>query len=285
MEGHTPPENCSSPREFVPDQFEKFICHHCGMVNEPNSDAQVIPNFQSPADPSSVARDEGPKTSPDRHNSARERVNATLAMYREIIWELKLEKTKADQESIFIRRIDLYAAREVRKRVGVVHRTLPFIGEVPRVEVGDRFIYRMELAVIGLHRPLRGGIDYMGSHQDVLATSIVASWDYSDDLTNPNELVYLGQGGTLSHDKRAEDQILTRGNLALVNSMKRNKPVRVIRKAMGHTFTYDGLYAVDKYQEIPGASGKKVFQFTLKRQSGQPEIIQNKRMKTVESSG
>ncbi|XP_048135675.1 histone-lysine N-methyltransferase, H3 lysine-9 specific SUVH6-like [Rhodamnia argentea] len=279
MNGDSLPEKALLPREFVPDEFEKFICHHCGMVND---DVQIFPKEPE----TSVARDKGPKRkSPDRHEPARHRVMSTLALYREIIRELFLEKTKADKESIFIRRIDLYAAREVKKRVGYVHGTAQFIGEVPGVEVGDQFRYRMELVVVGLHRPPQGGIDYMGSHQDVLATSIVASWDYTDDLTNPGELVYLGQGGTLSYDKRAEDQSLTRGNLALVNSMKRNQPVRVIRKDMGHTFTYDGLYVVDRYRKIPGASGKMIFEFVLKRLPSQLEMLQHKRMKVVESSG
>ncbi|KAL3730371.1 hypothetical protein ACJRO7_027392 [Eucalyptus globulus] len=174
---------------------------------------------------------------------------------------------------------------EIKKRVGYVHGAMQFIGDVPGVEVGDKFYYRMELAVVGLHRPPQNGIDYMGPHPDILATSVVASWDYPDDLTHPEELVYLGQGGMPGHDKKAEDQKLTRGNLALMNSMKRNRPVRVIRKDKNDTLTYDGLYVVDKCRKIRRANRQMVFEFLMKRLPGQPEILQKKKMKVLKSSG
>ncbi|XP_030457723.2 histone-lysine N-methyltransferase, H3 lysine-9 specific SUVH6-like [Syzygium oleosum] len=222
----------------------------------------------------------------DRHDSARERVIATLELFRDICHKLFREKSEASKESATIRRIDLHAAKEVKKKMGYVHGAKRFIGDVPGVEAGDKFHYRIELAVVGLHRPPRGGIDYMGPHPEILATSVVASRDYADDLRNPDELVYLGQGGMPGRDKKAEDQKLTRGNLALANSMKRNKPVRVIRKDRDHTFTYDGLYAVDRCREIRRATGKTVFEFVMKRLPGQPETLQEKKkMEVLESSG
>ncbi|KAF8029080.1 hypothetical protein BT93_E1683 [Corymbia citriodora subsp. variegata] len=219
------------------------------------------------------------------HDSARERVIATLSLYRDICHELGQEKSRGRRkESIFIRRVDYHAAKEVKRRAGYVHGTRQFIGHVPGVEVGDKFRYRMELAIVGLHRPLQSGIDCMGRHPDILATSVVASWDYADDLTNPEELVYLGQGGGIpSRNKKAEDQKLTHGNLALANSMKRNKPVRVIRKDWNGTFTYDGLYKVDQFRKVSRFNGKMVFEFTMKRLPGQPEILQ--KMKEHELSG
>ncbi|XP_030455127.1 uncharacterized protein LOC115676370 [Syzygium oleosum] len=224
-------------------------------------------------------------TSNDRHDLARERVIATLRLYRDICQEFSREKSKAGKESACIRRIDFHAAKEVKKRGGYVHGAMQFIGDVPGVKVGDKFYYRMELAVVGLHRPPQSGIDYMGRHPNILATSVVASWDYTDNLSTPDELVYLGQGGMPGHNKKAEDQKLTRGNLALANSMKRNKPVRVIRRDRDHTFTYDGLYTVAKYQKLRRANRQMVFQFMMKRIRGQPEIDQKKKkMKELESS-
>ncbi|XP_010034241.1 histone-lysine N-methyltransferase, H3 lysine-9 specific SUVH6 [Eucalyptus grandis] len=209
----------------------------------------------------------------DRHDLARERVIATLRLYRDICHELDREKSKAHKDSTCIRRIDFHAAKEVKKRAGYVHGAWQFLGDVPGVEVGDKFHYRMELAIVGLHRPPQSGIDYMGPHPNILATSVVASWDYADDLTNSDELVYLGQGGGMpSRNKKAEDQKLTRGNLALVNSMKRNKPVRVIRKDWDDNFTYDGLYVVDRLRKVSRANGKMVFEFIMKRLPGQAEI-------------
>ncbi|KAF8026392.1 hypothetical protein BT93_F3008 [Corymbia citriodora subsp. variegata] len=221
----------------------------------------------------------------DIHDSARKRVITTLRLYRDVCRELSREKSKAGNKSTCIRRIDFHAAKEIKKRVGYVHGAMQFIGDVPGVKVGDKFYYRMELAVVGLHRPPQNGIDYMGPHPNILATSVVASWDYADDLTNPEELVYLGQGGMPSHDKKAEDQKLSRGNLALLNSMKRNEPVRVIRKDRDNTFTYDGLYLVDRCRKIRKANRQMVFEFLMKRLPGQPETHQKKKMKVLELSG
>ncbi|KAL3730372.1 hypothetical protein ACJRO7_027393 [Eucalyptus globulus] len=214
-----------------------------------------------------------------RRDSAREKVISTIRLYREICHQLEREKPRAREEGRCIRRIDFLAAKEVKRRAGYVHGGRQFIGEVPGVEVGQKFRYRMELAIVGLHRPLRAGIDCMGTRPDTLATSVVASWDYADDLTNPDELIYLGQGGRMSgRDKEyAEDQKLTQGNLALANSMKRNQPVRVIRKDWDGSFIYDGLYVVDRFQKTSRVKGKMVFEFTMKRLPGQPEIHQKKR--------
>ncbi|KAF8026391.1 hypothetical protein BT93_F3007 [Corymbia citriodora subsp. variegata] len=241
---------------------------------------QASPSSFSELGSANVARNDG-------HDSAREKVIATLTLFRDICREVEREKSKGREESVFIRRIDFHAAKEVKRRGRYVHGTRQFIGEVPGVEVGDKFRYRMELTIVGLHRHLRSGIDYMGTHPDMLATSVVASWDYADDLTNPEELVYLGQGGGIpNRDKKDEDQKLTHGNLALANSMKRNKPVRVIRKDWNGIFTYDGLYKVDRFQKVPRFNGKMVFEFTMKRLPGQPEILQKKKkMKEHESSG
>ncbi|KAI3414621.1 YDG domain-containing protein [Psidium guajava] len=221
----------------------------------------------------------------DMHKLARKRMIKALRLYRDIFDELSLEKSKASKKSSCIRRIDFHAAKEVKKIAGYVHGAMQFIGNVPGVQVGDKFHYRMELAVVGLHRPPQNGIDYMGSHSDVLATSVVASWDYTDNLSKPDELIYLGQGGMPGRDKKAEDQKLTRGNLALVNSMKRNKPVRVIRKNRDHTFTYDGLYVVDSCRKLPRENGQMVFEFLMKRLPSQPEIGQKKKMKVTRRDG
>ncbi|KAF8009292.1 hypothetical protein BT93_J0326 [Corymbia citriodora subsp. variegata] len=207
----------------------------------------------------------------DRHDLARERVIATLRLYRDICHELEQEKSKGRKESTCISRIDFHAAKEVKRRAEYAHGARQIIGDVPGVEVGDKFYYRMELAIVGLHRPPQSGIDYMGPHRDILATSV---------------LVYLGQGGGMpSCDKNAEDKKLTRGNFAVVNGMKRNRPVRVIRKDWEDNFTYDGLYVVDRFRKISRANGKMVFEFIMKRLPGQPEILQKKKMKVLESSG
>ncbi|XP_030477538.1 histone-lysine N-methyltransferase, H3 lysine-9 specific SUVH6-like [Syzygium oleosum] len=230
------------------------------MKTDPHPGNRPLPSRDLPpgCGNANFTRDDGP-------HSEREKVITTLTLYRDICRLLEREKLQAGKESRCIRRVDFHAAKEVKKRVGYVHGHRQFIGEVPGVEVGDKFYYRMELAVVGLHRPPQNGIDYMGPHPDILATSVVASWDYADDLTDPNELVYLGEGGMPSHVNEAEDQKLTRGNLALANSMKRSKPVRVIRKDWDDTFKYDGLYVVDRYRKSSRANRKMVFEFVMKK--------------------
>ncbi|KAI6681062.1 hypothetical protein NL676_034943 [Syzygium grande] len=249
------------------------------MKTDPHPGNRPLPSRDLPpgCGNANFTRDDGP-------HSEREKVITTLTLYRDICRLLEREKLRAGKESRCIRRVDFHAAKEVKNRVGYVHGHRQFIGEVPGVEVGDKFYYRMELAVVGLHRPPQNGIDYMGPHPDILATSVVASWDYADDLTDPNELVYLGEGGMPSHVNEAEDQKLTRGNLALANSMKTSKPVRVIRKDWDDTFKYDGLYVVDRYRKSSRANRKMVFEFVMKRLPNQPEIVHKKKVEVVELS-
>ncbi|PKI51501.1 hypothetical protein CRG98_028061 [Punica granatum] len=48
----------------------------------------------------------------------------------------------------------------IKKDRRVALRTELLRGVVPGVEVGDKFYYRIELAVVGLHRPFQAGVDY-----------------------------------------------------------------------------------------------------------------------------
>ncbi|KAF6171796.1 hypothetical protein GIB67_007317 [Kingdonia uniflora] len=69
------------------------------------------------------------------------------------------------------------------------------LGNIRGVEVGDKFQYRVELHIIGLHRPLQNGIDSMRRDNTVLATSIVASGGYVDyAMDNGEVLQYSGRG-------------------------------------------------------------------------------------------
>ncbi|KAL7163623.1 hypothetical protein ACSBR2_039692 [Camellia fascicularis] len=161
------------------------------------------------------------------------------------------------------------------------------IGSVPGVDVGDEFQYWVELALVGIHRLYEAGIDYMKHGGMIIATSIVASGGYADDLDNPDVLIYFGHGGNITgRDKQQpKDQKLERGNLALKNSISAKNPVRVIhgsketklstldaRAKIVLTYTYNGLYTVERYTHDIGPHGKLVFKFELKRIPGQPEL-------------
>uniref|UniRef100_A0A8I6WEV9 Histone-lysine N-methyltransferase n=1 Tax=Hordeum vulgare subsp. vulgare TaxID=112509 RepID=A0A8I6WEV9_HORVV len=190
-----------------------------------------------------------------------------------------------EQGSLKSRRIDLAADKLIRKLPGFTKHG-PIVGKVAGVEIGDEFLYRVELAIVGLHRPYQGGIDTMKDINGMLiAISIVASGGYPDDLSSSGEIIYTGSGGKPAGKKENEDQKLLRGNLALKNCIKTKTPVRVIhgfkgpnREEGSHSkakevsiFTYDGLYhVVECWQE--GLPGSRVFKYKLRRISGQPEL-------------
>lgn len=183
-------------------------------------------------------------------------------------------------------RIDLAAADLIKKTPGFTQHG-PIVGNVLGIEVGDEFLYRVELNIVGLHRPYQGGIDTTRDKcNSLIAISVVASGGYPDELSRSGELVYTGSGGKISGKKCEGDQKLEKGNLALKNCIRTKTPVRVIHRFKGlnredegnHSrakgtsmFTYDGLYnVVDCWRE--GQPGSKVFKYKLLRIPGQAEL-------------
>ncbi|KAF3324912.1 histone-lysine N-methyltransferase, H3 lysine-9 specific SUVH4-like protein [Carex littledalei] len=216
---------------------------------------------------------------------------------RQLLQEVESGKKLPDME---INRIDLRTAKILGELNETLNRDKPVVGLVPGVEVGDEYRYRAELSVLGLHRPPQAGIDYTMWNGIHIATSIVASGGYSDDMENENVLIYTGAGGKptgKTGHTEPEDQKLKRGNLALKNSIETKTPVRVIHGQSTSnsgkvvmTFTYDGLYRVEKYwreKETYMVKGEPktvaVFKFRLKRLEGQPELNWSK-LKKVQRS-
>ncbi|KAL5793502.1 hypothetical protein ACOSP7_002096 [Xanthoceras sorbifolium] len=166
------------------------------------------------------------------------------------------------------------------------------IGDIPGINVGYQFYSRAEMVAVGFHSHWLNGIDYIGmsyrkgeykNYKFPIATAIVLSGMYEDDLDNADDVIYTGQGGhNLTGNKRqSRDQVLARGNLALKNCVEQSVPVRVIR---GHkssssytkkVYTYDGLYKVIQYWAEKGISGFTVFKFRLRRLEGQPLLTTN----------
>ncbi|KAG2619590.1 hypothetical protein PVAP13_3NG122700 [Panicum virgatum] len=168
------------------------------------------------------------------------------------------------------------------------------------IEVGDQFYSRAEMVALGIHSHWLKGIDYMGTeYQDEkgcedftfpLATCIVLSGVYEDDLDNANEIIYTGQGGNnlLGNRQQITAQKLLCGNLALklpfhpdpvdLTARIMVNPVRVIRGHVekssysGKVYTYDGLYKVVGYWPQKGVQGHLVFKYRLKRLEGQPPL-------------
>ncbi|CAL1401719.1 unnamed protein product [Linum trigynum] len=206
-------------------------------------------------------------------NSARKKVREVLRLFHIICRKLVHEAEINPSQRKNLKRVDCIAAKELKNRGMCLNEGQRIIGAFPGVEVGDEFLYRMELNIIGFHRQTQAGIDCMQQGQDLLAVSIVASGGYEDNLDSSDILDYTGHGGK-TKDKEAEDQKLEKGNLALKNSIKAKNPVRVIRAEMkmSKVYVYDGLYTVEKYWQEPGPHGKLVFKFRMVRVPGQPEL-------------
>jgi hypothetical protein len=160
------------------------------------------------------------------------------------------------------------------------------VGEVPGVEVGDQFLYRPQLAIVGLHRLLYAGIDWTDDENGIpLALSIVCSGGYPDEVFYSGELVYTGSGGRLAGNNDCGDQKRKRGNHGLKNCITTGTPVRVIygltsdnveRRSQSRAkkisgYTYDWLYHVVHFCE-EGEPGSIIFKYRLKKIPGQPEL-------------
>ncbi|KAM0906108.1 hypothetical protein ACQ4PT_017048 [Festuca glaucescens] len=187
------------------------------------------------------------------------------------------------QGSINLLRVDL-AAYQVIKNLPDFIKYRSMVGQVDGVEVGDEFVYRVELAIVGLHSPLQAGIDTTkDTDSEPIAVSIVASGGYLDEYcSSSGELTYIGSGGKAAGTDQDGDQKLEHANLALKNCIERSVPVRVthgIRTEEGsHSvvkefpkFIYDGLYHVVAFWP-DGMPGSRVFKYKLRRDARQPQL-------------
>lgn len=230
------------------------------------------------------SRPSGSSSSVDSRTKVKETLRLFYGACRKLLQE---EEAKPVKQKRF--RVDCEAAKILKEKGKYLNTGKHIMGAVPGIEVGDEFQYRMELNILGIHKPSQGGIDYMKIGDEIFATSIVASGGYDDELDNTDVLTYTGQGGNVIKNKKGkevpmpEDQKLVTGNLALANSVNKKNPVRVIRgnkKAVlessgdkkGKSYVYDGLYIVETFWQETGSHGKLVFKFKLRRMPGQPEL-------------
>lgn len=216
-------------------------------------------------------------------NSDREKVKKTLNLFREVVSVLMQEQEHEHAGKSGIHKILFKAAKLLKDEKRWIN-TPKRLGSIPGVEVGDKFQWRFEMTIIGLHQQFNNGIDYMEEGGKLLATSIVESGRYTNDGGYCDHLlIYSGHGGNpkVSKDAVPEDQKLIQGNLALKNSMEAKTPVRVIRgiknlvssnsstiasvmKKNNVVYVYDGLYFVERYWQARGPFGNLVFKFLLR---------------------
>jgi len=177
-------------------------------------------------------------------------------------------------------------------------------GPIPGVEVGQSWLYRVDCASSGVHRPPVAGISGQGN---VGAQSIVLAGGYEDDEDRGDEFTYTGAGGRdLSGNKRTADQSmaqqLTLTNLALARNCaafnektklnggdakekwQAGKALRVVRSWKGRKhdknnkyapeeemgLRYDGIYKVVKYWQEKGKSGHEVWKYLMRRDDETP---------------
>ncbi|ERN15731.1 histone-lysine N-methyltransferase family member SUVH9 [Amborella trichopoda] len=179
-------------------------------------------------------------------------------------------------------RFDLKAATTMHNR-GIFLNRDRVVGSIPGISVGDLFFYRVEMAVLGVHRQIQAGIDYIPASRtntgEPIATSIIASGGYEDDDDHGEVLVYTGHGGRdYGVSKHSLHQKLERGNLALEKSRHYGINVRVIRgfkrndAPTGRVYVYDGLYSIQNSWSEIGKSGFSVYKYRLVRIPNQPEM-------------
>lgn len=191
------------------------------------------------------------------------------------------EERKIDVRKV---RSDLRASALMRNCGLWLNRDKRIVGAIPGVCIGDVFLYRMELCVVGLHGQPQAGIDYlpasMSSNGEPIATSVIVSGGYEDDVDEGDVIIYSGHGGQDKHSRQVFHQKLEGGNLAMERSMHYGIEVRVIRgvrcegttSASGKVYVYDGLYRILECWFDVGKSGFGVYKYKLWRIDGQAKM-------------
>ncbi|ESW25106.1 hypothetical protein PHAVU_003G007700 [Phaseolus vulgaris] len=205
---------------------------------------------------------------------------------RKVYDALRVLATVEDERRVDSRRgrSDLRASAVMRSCGLWLNRDKRIVGSIPGVCVGDVFLYRMELCVVGLHGHPQAGIDYlpgsMSSNGEPIATSVIVSGGYEDDVDEGDVITYSGHGGQDKHSRQVCHQKLEGGNLAMERSKHYGIEVRVIRgvryegaaSATGKLYVYDGLYTIIDCWFDVGKSGFGVFKYKLCRIDGQAKM-------------
>ncbi|XP_062226309.1 histone-lysine N-methyltransferase, H3 lysine-9 specific SUVH5-like isoform X2 [Phragmites australis] len=227
------------------------------------------------------------KTNNDHHDKAmpingsviaRESVMRSLQDFRLIYRELLDEEEDNLREAVLNQRPDLQAYKMFRERFSMECDDKKYIGNVPGIHAGDIFHLRVELCVVGLHRPHRVGVDYIKKDDGTcIAVSIVSYAQSSDVKNNLDVLVFSGSAAVTGNRK------IEGTNLALKKSIDTNTPVRVIHGFITHfnkncrkkkfpTYIYGGLYLIEKYWREKECEDRYVYMFQLRRMEGQKYI-------------
>ncbi|XWS40326.1 hypothetical protein CRYUN_Cryun18bG0131100 [Craigia yunnanensis] len=215
--------------------------------------------------------------------ASRREIKAVLSFYRLLLVNRKLldqlsqKHGKTPERRQYSGLIVHMRVARVLESLGKCVNTSKQFGHVSGIKVGDEFLWRGELSIVGLHHEFQRGIDCMKLiNGKIMATSIVDSGRYKNVMgITADKLVYCGEGEnpTIGKDKKPKDQKLVGGNLALKNNMDEKMPVRVIRRINndhGYKFIYEGLYRVVEFWKVRGEFDKLIYKFSLKKIEDQP---------------
>ena len=147
---------------------------------------------------------------------------------------------------------------------------LAIFGHHGTARAGDLFHSRLELSLLGQHRPRRAGVCGTAAGG---VESIILAEAYEDDEYHDDYFWYAGHGGRdAKTGRQIADQQPDARNRALLQSEASGQPVRVFRRiAPGGDwqFRYEGLWRVRAHTLGPGRSGWRVYRFRLEPYAGQ----------------
>ncbi|CAH8331430.1 unnamed protein product [Eruca vesicaria subsp. sativa] len=261
----------SNPLAIVPVPDQTGNTHSLSS----SSSSSRLP-FQRPQELARVT-----SLNPHDHKHHREILTLTRTIYSSLRLHLVAEEMRLPGRRRKPR-ADIKASTLMRQRGLWLNQDKHVVGPIPGVEIGDMFLYRLELCVVGLHGQPQAGIDYLTAHRssngEPIATSVIVSGGYEDDEDTGEVLVYSGHGGQDKFHRQCQHQRLESGNLAMERSMHYGIEVRVIRGVRydnvvsSKVYVYDGLYRIVEYWFDVGKSGFGVFKFKLVRIGGQGEM-------------
>ncbi|KAL7590101.1 hypothetical protein Lser_V15G36025 [Lactuca serriola] len=271
---------------FENNKLKSFKPKESGINNNPTGKVKYWDPTSSNAGDTEISKHINTEES-RKEQVRREKIRDAMILFETVYTQLFQENgSKQQGEKIAHWRVPMEAAKIVKQKLKWMNADKA-LGQIRGVQPGDRFKFRSQLQMIGLHCQSHCGIDYTKINGKNLAISIVDSHRYSNASESCDVLSYCGEGGGggggvgFFGSKRQvapDDQKLERGNLALKNSMDEKSPVRVIRKLVGvgknntDVFVYDGLYTVEHCTQKRGSEGKMVFMFQLQKMPGQPQV-------------
>jgi euchromatic histone-lysine N-methyltransferase len=231
------------------------------------------------------------KVDKDGHSTSlvRENMLTKLREFR-IIYKKLLEDEEAKWKGRgHSMKPDIAAFNIFREKFSADLDDMRYDGSIPGVRIGDVFNSTMELYIVGIHRAHSLSVDYIKKKNGTCLAVSVVSYAQPSASDSLDFLLHVGSVAA------TYDQKLGGTDVALVESMETDTPVRVIHAfvtELGNncrpkhltTYVYGGLYLVEKFHREKTTGDKYVNTFHLRRMAEQRQIdIQVLKTKKQES--